>query len=530
MEYAYSTEDKSFEIEKLLTSLPADSVDLAQLRAEFLDVNAEIDNDKGLFTLSGSALSQVDEVSLYETYISINKGFFIFNFVAPYKGETELSIPDYEWVVPENVISTYVEPIVDDDPYYSLGVELSDYDVFNWGCWDCEDEKYVRRARFYYGSSQEEETYEPVEPQEQEEETARKWTVIILLDGDNNLDSYAKVDIDEMREVFFPPEVKLVALADFYQDEALVITSDDNGGLVETPYGSEPDMADVDTLYEFILSALEKYPAEHTALVFWNHGDGWRSTDRGAAFDETSGTYLTMNDVVELLERLARDGYSFDFIGFDECLMAGVEVFADVAPYTEVVVASEALEPGNGWDYTLFLGKLAQNPDADGITLGEFAVDAYAEAYGNTSGLTLISMPSDKISELVSKINDLTALLSDETYESFKLARENATEVPGAPPGYMDLYSFVSSLDFEEARDIAAIIDEAYKYTSADGLNGVYIFFPMTSDDETLPCYLAEEPGKISCFGDEDYYNPFAATSSWDEFLVDYYGFSEASE
>ena len=50
------------------------------------------------------------------------------------------------------------------------------------------------------------------------------------------------------------------------------------------------------------------------------------------------------------------------FIGFDACLMATVDVadtFSDMGKY---LVASEELEPGNGWYYSGWLRSLAENP------------------------------------------------------------------------------------------------------------------------------------------------------------------------
>lgn len=48
-----------------------------------------------------------------------------------------------------------------------------------------------------------------------------------------------------------------------------------------------------------------------------------------------------------------------DIIGFDACLMAMYEVGSVMAPYAHYLLASELLEPGQGWDYSS-LGNLVE--------------------------------------------------------------------------------------------------------------------------------------------------------------------------
>ncbi len=55
-----------------------------------------------------------------------------------------------------------------------------------------------------------------------------------------------------------------------------------------------------------------------------------------------------------------------------------------------VMVASEELEPGDGWDYAGFLRPLVADPAAfDGAALGTQMVRAYADYYGDRDATTL---------------------------------------------------------------------------------------------------------------------------------------------
>lgn len=81
-----------------------------------------------------------------------------------------------------------------------------------------------------------------------------------------------------------------------------------------------------------------------------------------------------------------------ELVGFDTCLMATVDVAGTFAGTAHYLVASEEVEPANGWDYTGWLGALAADPAMDGAALGEVICDAYyagCQAVGTHSNATL---------------------------------------------------------------------------------------------------------------------------------------------
>ena len=53
-----------------------------------------------------------------------------------------------------------------------------------------------------------------------------------------------------------------------------------------------------------------------------------------------------------------------DVIGFDACLMAMLETAYALRDSGSVMVASEELEPGDGWSYDNFLRRLSPTPPA----------------------------------------------------------------------------------------------------------------------------------------------------------------------
>ncbi len=361
----------------------------------------------------------------------------------------------------------------------------------------------------------------------------REWLVLVYMAADNNLNDFAYQDLKEIEQVKFPPQVKLVVMADFLENNETLIaeSSQETGKVIENWQERELDTGSESTLYSFIKEYETKYPADKVALILWDHGDGWRSY-KIAAVDQSNSDMLYMYKVRDALKKLNEEGYKVDLIGFDECLMAMAEVFYDVGNYTQAVVASEALEPGDGWNYQTLFSKLIQNPSITPYQFGKLIVDSYKEAYKGQPDKTMLLLSQKEITSLTSAINALSEKLNQDTFPEFEAARENATVVDDNQDGslfHVDLLSFTKNLPFQEAKNIESIVNGAYKYISQDlNLSGIAIYFPPTKDsDASFPCYLLEKPSsQIECFNDPNYYNPFAV-NEWDDFLNYYYYLQE---
>ena len=63
--------------------------------------------------------------------------------------------------------------------------------------------------------------------------------------------------------------------------------------------------------------------------------------------------------------------------------MSTIEVVEAVAPYSNIMIGSEILEPGDGWDYS-FLQLIVDNPSSTPEQLGAKIVDTFV-AQGQTS-------------------------------------------------------------------------------------------------------------------------------------------------
>lgn len=232
---------------------------------------------------------------------------------------------------------------------------------------------------------------------------AGTWAIYWYLCG-SDLESnggFATSDLMEMMEVALPENVRVVIQtggAKTWQNN--VVDADvlqryvyDSEGLTLVDELPPASMGDAATLTDFLRYCKQNYPAEKTAVLFWNHGGGSVS---GAAFDERYGyDSLTLDEMQTAFGRVweaDENNPPLELVGFDTCLMATVDVVGTFAGTARYLVASEEVEPANGWDYTGWLGALAADPAMDGAALGEVICDAYyagCQAVGTHSNATL---------------------------------------------------------------------------------------------------------------------------------------------
>jgi len=247
-----------------------------------------------------------------------------------------------------------------------------------------------------------------------------EWAIYLYICG-SNLESEGGAATNDLAELFavtLPENVKVVietggssAWMNDYANPAMLdrFVYDSNGlQLVEeVPSAS---MGSADTLSGFLDFAKTNYPAKKTGFVFWNHGGG---SVNGAAFDELyDNDSLTLDEMKSAFSsnfELSADNQPFELIGFDTCLMATVDVAATYSDIGKYLVASQELEPGNGWNYTGLADALSANPTIDGADLGKAICDAYMEGcelVGTADNATLSLTNLSKVSELLTAYDD----------------------------------------------------------------------------------------------------------------------------
>lgn len=150
---------------------------------------------------------------------------------------------------------------------------------------------------------------------------------------------------------------------------------------------------------DFLKFGLEKYPAEQTAVVFWNHGGG---SVVGVCSDALNGNdFLTLSELSSAFDSVGLQK-KLSFVGFDACLMANYETARILAPFAEKMIASEELEPSGGWDWKKTLENLSDPTEiAKGYAVKNADTDYYTVS---VIDLEKFGIVEDLFSRVVEKI------------------------------------------------------------------------------------------------------------------------------
>jgi len=115
-----------------------------------------------------------------------------------------------------------------------------------------------------------------------------QWTILIFMNGDNNLEPDALINFKQLARIGSTDAVNVVVQFDriakydhgdgnWPQTLRFRITKD----MAPLPSNAledigEADMGDGKVLSDFVLWGMQKFPANHYMLVIWDHGQGWR--------------------------------------------------------------------------------------------------------------------------------------------------------------------------------------------------------------------------------------------------------------
>jgi hypothetical protein len=235
-------------------------------------------------------------------------------------------------------------------------------------------------------------------------------------------------------------------------------------------------MTKPDTLSSYIKWAATNYPADRFELIFWNHGGG---STGGYGYDEKFASAGSMS-LAGINTALKDGGVTFDFVGFDTCLMATVENALVVSNYADYLVASEETEPGVGWYYTDWLTAFGKN-----------IIDSFTNACAQTcpgqkttlSLIDLAELSQTVPQELADFSKDTANMINSDEYSAVSTARSSSREFASSSRiDQIDLVDFANRMGTTEAKELANALKSSIKYnrTSSNMTNayGLSIYFP----------------------------------------------------
>lgn len=259
------------------------------------------------------------------------------------------------------------------------------------------------------------------------------------------------------------------------------------------------NMGDPETLSFFLNYAVEHYPADSYGLILWDHGGGPMV---GFGWDELHGRdMLTMPELQRALRNSPfQEEKRMEWLAFDACLMATVEVGALMRPHARYLISSEELLPGAGFDYK-FLGKLGDT-SLRGDEVARHIIDSTFDYYTKLwtarperrMSVTLSLTDLDRIPQVEQAVDalfsDLQHGLNLRLYSQMARFRD-ASKVYGIY-GTTNDYDLVDLSDLakqmarlypEEAKQVQEAVQEAvlYNRSNVSRSDGLSIYFPFKS-------------------------------------------------
>jgi len=242
-----------------------------------------------------------------------------------------------------------------------------------------------------------------------------KWTVMVYISGDNNLEDYVVRDIEsELAPTGSSANVQVVALADrgpgydtsygdwqttklFHVTQGMTAASEN----AVADWG-EKNMGDRQTLIDFVTWTKTNYPADHYALVFWGHGWGWRP---GVVMrDDTDNDTLDYTE-----EKAAIPALGFiDVVGYDGCNMSTIEIFNLWHGHATAVTGSQEYVGWEGLQYDLVLEQLAAHPT---MTADQVAI-AFSQSASADKTWSAVAVDS-RFNTLLTAVNDWSVALKN---------------------------------------------------------------------------------------------------------------------
>ncbi len=174
------------------------------------------------------------------------------------------------------------------------------------------------------------------------------------------------------------------------------------------------NMADPQTLSDFVIWAKANFPAQHDALILWNHGGGTQGYGKDTS-KSGNGAMMDLNQLHQAYEMTRQQlEKPLDIVVYDACLMASIEVAQITATVANAMASSVELEPGHGIDYAHLMNHLGVSPPDNGLNFGRVVKTGYIEHAKNEGTF-------DK-SQITYSVFDLTPLPSfTETFSKFAL-------------------------------------------------------------------------------------------------------------
>ena len=286
----------------------------------------------------------------------------------------------------------------------------------------------------------------------------------------------------------------------------------DSQGLKEIERLGELDVGSEETLKNFLQFGKENFPADKNIFIFWDHGGGALF---GICVDEITEKSLSLNDIKNAFSETYGEKISaapFELICFDSCLMATIETASTLQKFSNYMVASEEVTPGEGFDYQTFPKYFAETSEVKGDELGKKICDdffANCQKFKTEDTATMSVIDLKKIPELNSAYEKLGYSFWSEANKNPKKfftaldrianfsEKYSSDETAEVSMNLVDLGDWAQDLKTDAADEFVQAINNSVLYRVNGSYRkyglGISGYFPFDGKTEMLEIYQSVE-------------------------------------
>lgn len=345
-------------------------------------------------------------------------------------------------------------------------------------------------------------------PADEEVETASR-SVLVYMASNNSLYSYAELNIAELVENYSSDDMNggnfIVYHRGVGTELPRLLKIDNNGSATVVKTYESHNSAEKETLQTVIADFKSLFPADSYGCVFWSHGSAWLpKTYFGSAKSVSSYSSMLYNDEQSTQEGLditthplyqyirnveptvsvdtkafGQDGTdwfnledladgvgtdAFDFIIFDACYMASIEVAYEFRNKADYLLAAPSEVLGDGLDYSTLAKNLLSTSSIESF------LTQTAKDYSN------------KYSETTISVIDLNYMESTFASEYKTIMRTVADKVGTATPSTVQRYDRYSDYVLFDLVDYMSYITDDITKAKVESLVDELILYKFATD------------------------------------------------
>ena len=269
-------------------------------------------------------------------------------------------------------------------------------------------------------------------------------------------------------------------------------------------------MGDPYTYADFLNFCNTNYPAQHQAIIIYDHGGG---SVGAIAYDHLFEMQsLKLPEMQEVMAARPAASGTYELVGLCACLMSSIDSVAAFNGTTKYLTASEEVELGCTWDHEKILRAIVDDPTIDGAALGKVIADGYlvqCEQAGYTAYTTSTTIDMAYADRLLEAYNDV----GNELFEgvvaggpefaaafgraAFNSENYGAMNGPTSDVDMVDLGDLVTNaqeLIPTTWQPMVSAIEQARAYHLTNPMraigHGISCYFPYTQNPDSLSAFM----------------------------------------